>query len=213
MTYTVSAIALAAAAGLNAYIPLLGLALADRLTGRIDLDRPFDVISSTGGIVVLLVLLTIEVVVDKIPKVDMVNDLVNSAIRPAAGAFLFMAITDGHGEVDMIVAMTLGLLIAGGAHAAKSISRLRATEATDGMINPLMSLAEDTISAMLTMLAILLPWLSLASLVLFGGGLAWLYRAVPNSDSLRRVFAGRTNTTTASISRQSTPALSESRED
>ncbi|MGI9254459.1 MAG: DUF4126 domain-containing protein, partial [Thermomicrobiales bacterium] len=69
---------LAAPAGLNAYIPLLVLALADRLTTQVDLAAPFDALASTPVIIVLIALLTVEIVVDKIPGVDHVNDIIQT---------------------------------------------------------------------------------------------------------------------------------------
>lgn len=186
MTYTITGISLAAAAGLNAFIPLLVLALADRITTEVALSRPFNVISTTGGIVVLLTLLTIDLILDKLPKLEHVNDLLNSAIRPAAGAFLLMAITDGRGEVSIVVAMLLGLLIAGAVHAAKAMARIRMSSTTDGLMNPFVSLAEDGISALLTLLAIAVPWVGLGFLAVSGFGLAWIYRIVPNSKRTRK---------------------------
>jgi uncharacterized membrane protein len=71
---------LAMPAGLNAYIPLLAVALANRYTGLIHLAEPYDVISSPIAILVITILLVIEVFADKIPLVDHVNDLVQSAM-------------------------------------------------------------------------------------------------------------------------------------
>ena len=76
-------IGLAAGTGLNAYLPLLVLALADRFTDVIELDTPWDIFSSFWGLVVLLLILPLELIPDKIAKVDHVSDLVHSAIRPA----------------------------------------------------------------------------------------------------------------------------------
>ena len=181
MTNTLTGILLAASAGLNAYIPLLGLALADKATSSIDLSKPYDVISGTAGIAVLLFLLTVDLVVDKIPRLDHLNDLINTALRPASGMFLVMAVTDGKGEIDEVVAMMIGLAVAGTVHAYKSINRVKiATEAT-GAGGPLVSLVEDGIAAMATLLALTLPWLGAAFLGVAAFALAWFYRVVPNS--------------------------------
>ena len=69
-TAILTGIGLAAPAGLNAYIPLLVLALADRATTRVTLTAPYDILSSNLGLAILIVLLTVEVAVDKIPGVD-----------------------------------------------------------------------------------------------------------------------------------------------
>jgi hypothetical protein len=177
---------LAACAGLNAYIPVIGLALADRVSDSVDLGPPFDIISSTGGIVVLLFLLTLDLVIDKVPRLDHLNDLVNTALRPAAGMFLVMAATDGKGEVDEIVAMLIGLLIAGAVHTYKALHRVRITQRSAGVANPFVSLIEDAMCGLITLLALTLPWIGAAAAVASGFALAWVYRAVPNSLGGRR---------------------------
>lgn len=185
MTNTLTGILLAACAGLNAFIPLLGLALADRVSSSVDLDKPFDVISSTAGIVVLLFLLTVDLVIDKVARIDHLNDLINTALRPAAGMFLVMAVTDGKGEVDEIVAMLLGLFVAGAVHAWKALKRLQITVRSDGTATPLVSLIEDTFAGIVTVLAIFLPWVGAAIAVGAGFALAWVYRVMPNSFGSR----------------------------
>jgi len=186
LTNTLTGILLAASAGLNAYIPLLCLALADKATTSIELSRPFDVISSTAGIVVLLSLLTVDLIVDKIPRLDHLNDLVSTALRPASGMFLVMAVTDGKGEIDEVLAMMIGLLIAGAIHAYKAINRVKMATQSTGAGNPLVSLVEDAMSAMVTILALTLPWVGAAFAGFAGFSLAWFYRVVPNSFGSRR---------------------------
>jgi len=148
---------LAAPAGLNAYLPLLIAALVDRFSSRIDLDRPFDFLSSTWGIVILTGLVTVEVVVDKIPGIDHLNDLFQSVVRPASGAFLMMAANSDGGGLNPVGAMVIGLVIAGAVHAVKAISRPAVTVTTGGLGNPLVSLAEDGIAVLTAMTAVLLP--------------------------------------------------------
>lgn len=175
---------LAAAAGLNAYLPILGLALADRFTSYVDLTHPYNVISSIGGIAFLLVLVTIDLVADKIPRIDHINDLINSPLRPAAGMFLMMAAVSGQGEIHEVVAMFIGLLLAGAVHAYKSISRSRITVATNGLANPMVSLIEDGIAGLTTLLAIVLPWAGLAFAIPAGIGLGWIYRKTSGPNDL-----------------------------
>jgi len=181
LTNTLTGIVLAACAGINAYIPLLGLALADRISTSVDLNKPFDVISSTGGIIVLLLLLTVDLIIDKIPRFDHLNDLINTALRPASGAFLVMAVTDGKGEVDIVVAMMIGLFVAGAVHAWKALNRVKISRQSLGAANPIVSLVEDTLAVIVTILAIALPWLGVVALVASGFALAWVNRVMPNS--------------------------------
>ena len=173
-----SGLGLAGAAGLNAYIPLLMLALAGRL-GYADLNAPYDVLSSNVGIVALLVLLAVEVLADKIPGVDHVNDLINTAVRPAAGAVLFLS-SNGAGTLHPVVAAVLGLVSAGGMHALKATGRPLVTATTGGLGNPVVSVLEDIVALVLALLALLAPLLVallLLALVLLFVLLVRRYRA------------------------------------
>lgn len=191
MTNTLTGILLAAAAGLNAYIPLLGLALADRATASVDLNKPYDVLSSPVGIVVLLALLTVDLIADKLPRIEHLNDLISTALRPASGMLLVMAVTDGTGEVDEVVAMMIGLLVAAAVHAYKAIKRVRIASRSSGIGNPLLSLAEDFLSSIVTLLALALPWVGAVALLVSGFTLSWLYRVMPGSFAGSR--AGQTS--------------------
>ncbi len=150
-------IGLALPAGLNAYIPLMAVAIADRYFGLIHLSEPYDVISSPAGILVIGILLIVELLADKIPIVDSLNDLINSVIRPAAGAILVMATTEAVVYLNPVVAMFLGLLIAGGVHTVKAGIRPTVTATTGGVGNPVVSACEDGIAIGLVIMAILAP--------------------------------------------------------
>ena len=163
---------------------ILGLALADRFTSKVDLPQPYNIISSVAGIIILLVLVTIDLIADKIPRVDHLNDLINSPIRPAAGMFLMMAAVSGKNEIHEVVAMFVGLLLAGAVHVYKSISRTRITVATNGLANPMVSLIEDGIAGLTTLLAIAVPWIGLAFAIPAGIGLGWVYRKTSGPNDL-----------------------------
>jgi hypothetical protein len=85
------AIGLSTSAGLNAYLPLLVVALVARCTDLVRLNEPWDVLTSGWVIALLAVLLLIEMTVDKIPGVDTINDGIQTVGRPLAGAILFAA--------------------------------------------------------------------------------------------------------------------------
>lgn len=167
---------LSASAGLNAFIPLLVVALADRISSGFDLDRPYDFLSSSAGIVIILTLLTIEVVVDKIPRADHLNDLVQSAIRPAAGAVLFMAVVNEHDELHPLIAMVFGLVVAGAVHWYKTTARPAITVNTRGVGNPFVSMVEDAISTIVAILSAALPVVGAIAAILGGLSLRWTYR-------------------------------------
>ena len=159
---------LAMPAGLNAYIPLLAVALADRYFGLLHLAAPYDMISSPVGIIIITILLIIELLADKIPLVDHVNDLINSVVRPSAGAVLVMASTGAVESINPIAAMTLGLIVAGSVHTLKASVRPTVTATTGGVGNPIVSAAEDGVAIVLTVVALLAPVLIAGVLVVLG---------------------------------------------
>ena len=166
-TAILTGLGLAAPAGLNAYIPLLALALADRATSIVTLQGPYDALSSNVGIALLLLLLTVEVTVDKIPGIDHLNDIVQSFVRPAAGAIVALASTTGVVAVSPVIMVLLGLVLAGGVNAVKVSTRPAVTVGTVGVLNPVVSLGEDAIAALASIIAIFLPILVLLVLALF----------------------------------------------
>lgn len=163
----ITAFGLSGAAGLNAYIPLLIAALLGR-AGLLQLSEPFDVLTSDLVIAALVVLGLIEFFADKIPGVDSVNDAVQTFIRPAAGAILFAANTGVVAELSPAIALVLGLLTASGVHATKAAARPAINMATMGIGAPFVSIAEDILSAVSSLLAILAPVLFVIFAVLTG---------------------------------------------
>jgi hypothetical protein len=158
---------LAAPAGLNAYIPLLILALADRASDRITLHAPYDAISSNVGIVLLVLLLSIEIAVDKVPGIDHINDIVQSFVRPAAGVIAALASTSGVVSISPAIMVIIGLVLAGSVNAVKVTSRPAFTFGTGGILNPFVSMAEDGIAVITSLVAIFLPLLVILILAMF----------------------------------------------
>jgi hypothetical protein len=155
------AIGLSTSAGLNAYLPLLVVGLVARYTDLITLNGPWDMLTNGWVLAVLAVLLLVEMTVDKIPAIDSLNDIIQTAGRPLAGAILFAAGSGLVGELHPVPAFIAGLLIAGGVHAAKTAARPVVTVITGGLGNWLVSLLEDVLSFIIVVVAILLPLLVL----------------------------------------------------
>ncbi len=179
--------ALAASAGLNAYAPLLILAIAGRASTKVDLVRPYGFLGSTLCIFILLALLTIEIVVDKIPQTDYINDLIQSVIRPASGALVLMAITRATNPVNPLVALMLGLVLGAAVHIYKMMSRPAITEATNGLANPMVSMVEDALSAITSILAVMLPVLGVLAALVSGFLLRLTYRGARRFGGSRYV--------------------------
>lgn len=172
-----TAFGLSSSAGLNAYLPLLTVSLIAKFTNWLHLNEPWDVMTSWWVIGVLGLLTLIEMTVDKIPAVDTINDALQTFVRPTAGAVLFAASSGAVGEVHPVLAFIAGLLLAGGVHAVKTAARPAVTATTLGTGNWLVSLAEDLIAFVSTILAILMPIIVvLAVLVVFLLFLWWKSR-------------------------------------
>lgn len=168
-----AAFGLSTSAGLNAYIPLLIVALAARFplnSPLLQLSDPYNALGSWWAIGVLVVLLLIETFVDKIPAVDTINDVIQTFIRPTAGAILFAANANIITEISPVIAIIAGLLLAGSVHAAKGTVRPAVTATTAGTGNWFVSIIEDIIAIFVSILSVLIP--ILMSLVLVGVVLA-----------------------------------------
>jgi uncharacterized membrane protein len=178
LTGIFTAFGLSASAGLNAYIPLLLVGLLARYTDLINLNSPWDTLASPWIILMLCLLVIIEMVADKIPAVNHVNDLIQTLIRPAAGAIAFAASANVVTDVNPVLALASGLLIAGSVHVAKAgAMRPMVTATTGGVGNVPVSIAEDIVSTILSILAIIVPLLVGTLFIIFAAFLIyWLYR-------------------------------------
>lgn len=154
-----SAFGLSTSSGLNAYIPMLILAGLARFTNLVKLEEPWSYITNWWIIGLLIVLLAIEELADKIPAVDTVNDVIQTLIRPTAGAIVFAATTQSSIHMHPVLALGCGLILAGTVHAVKSGARPVLTMTTAGTANPIVSVIEDIVSAVTSFIAIIFPYL------------------------------------------------------
>ncbi len=173
-----TAFGLSASAGLNAYIPLLLVGLLARYTELIHLNKPWDTLSNAWIILFLCVLVIIEMLADKIPAVNHLNDVIQTLIRPAAGAIAFAASAHVISDVHPVVALACGLLVAGSVHVAKAGAvRPMVTATTGGVGNVPVSIAEDVVSTVVSILAIVVPVLiGILIVVLLALIFYWFYR-------------------------------------
>ena len=164
-------IAIAAACGLRAFLPLLALSLGVRFD-FVRVDHAAEWIASTPVLVTLVWATVLEIAADKIPAVDHMLDLVATGLRPAAAGLAAWCTFEAiHPAIGIAAALVLG----GGAmglHVAKAKVRLGSSMLTLGTANPMLSFAEDGITIVISTLAILAPIAALATVV-FG---VWLVR-------------------------------------
>jgi hypothetical protein len=153
-----TAFGLSASAGLNAYIPLLIVALLARFTNLITLSQPWDTLTSWWIIGLLVVLSMIELLADSTPAVNHINDVIQTLIRPTAGAIAFAASADVITEVNPVLSLAAGLLLAGSVHAVKAAAvRPAVTAATGGTLNLPVAIMEDFTATVVSVLSIVLP--------------------------------------------------------
>jgi hypothetical protein len=175
-----SAFGLSASAGLNAYIPLLVVALLGKFTNLITLNSPWNTLESWWVIGVLIVLSVVEFFADKVPAINHVNDIIQTGIRPIAGAIVFAASARIVTDVHPILAMVMGLLVAGAVHAVKSLAvRPAVTATTGGVGNVPVSIAEDVLSTVISIIAAITP-VVIAVILVLGGALLilWVWRKI-----------------------------------
>ena len=162
-----TAFGLSASAGLNAYIPLLVEGVIAHYTDWIILNNPWDLLANPWVLIVLGILVIIEMLADKIPAVNHINDAIQTFVRPAAGAIAFAASAKVITDINPVLALICGLLVAGSVHAVKSVAvRPVVTATTGGAGNVPVSVAEDIFSTVMSILAIVVPILVAIILVI-----------------------------------------------
>ena len=177
LTGIFSAFGLSASAGLNAYIPLLVIGVIDHYTDLLTLQKPWDTLSNPWILILLGILLIIEMLADKVPAVNHINDAIQTIVRPAAGAIAFAASANIITNMNPVLALALGLLVAGGVHAAKAgMVRPVVTATTGGTANIPVSIAEDIAATGVSILAVLVP-IAVGTLLIVAAALIvwWLW--------------------------------------
>lgn len=179
MLAALTGLGLSAAAGLNAYIPLLVVGVLANFFEKVRLPTEFSWLSSWWALSIIAVLLIVELVVDKVPVIDSVNDTIQTIVRPASGGVVFSA-SQAAAEIDSSTWMAgnpwlgwlLGIITALIVHATKVTARPVVNATTGGVGGPVVSTAEDAGSIGLSLLAIFIPVLVVIALIGLGV-IAW----------------------------------------
>lgn len=180
---------LSASTGLNTFLPLLLLSAAARFNvAGIELGSRFDWLTSNVALTVLILAAVFEIIADKVPAVDHFLDTIGTFIRPIAATVATTSVLTG-ADVNPAVAAIVGLIIGAptslGFHSLKAGTRVASSAATFGCANPVLSLIEDVVSVMLSLMAIFIPVLIPVALVL----LIWLLWRVAKRIRARAVNA------------------------
>jgi hypothetical protein len=157
-------VAIAAACGLRAFLPLLALALGVHFQ-LLHVHPSAAWIGSMPAILTLVWATLLELAADKVPALDHALDVVALGLRPAAAALAAWATFAGaHPALAVAAAAILGAG-AMGVQIAKAKVRLGSSMLTLGTANPLISFAEDAITLVISSLAVLAPILALVTVL------------------------------------------------
>jgi hypothetical protein len=161
-------IALAACAGLRAWLPFFAVGLSVRF-GVLPLGDSFRFLGSNVALTVFALATVIELLADKIPVIDHALDALSTFLKPVAGMVLAASVM--WTVDDPIVALALGVMVGAPAslvpHTAKATLRGALSPITAGLAAPVLSVLEDVIAFGLVALAILAPFVVAAGFVLF----------------------------------------------
>jgi hypothetical protein len=161
------------ASGLNCYLVVLVLGIADRVhdTAQVpNVLQRWDVLAAAAFFYAM------EFVADKIPYVDSTWDAVSTAIRPTAGAVVGVLLAGQAQDLNGAVAAVVGGGSALLSHAVKTGARLAINSSPEPVTNIGASLTEDVAVLGVVWFAIQHPEAAAAiAAVLLVGGLVLLY--------------------------------------
>ena len=183
-----SSLGLAFSSGINAYLPLLSLAIAANFwPGHFKINPEFGFITQPWFMVLMAILTVADLVADKIPVVDHIWDAIHTVIRPVAGALVAAAAAGVHvngGWLPIILALGAGL--AAVTHTTKAATRATSSVTTAGMANPFISIGEDILMVLGVLLSLIAPYVMLIIVILFVGGFLLLLPRIVRTIQRRR---------------------------
>lgn len=128
------------ASGVNSYLVVLVLGIADRVGGFGQIP---DVLGRWEVLGAAAFLYAMEFVADKIPYVDSTWDAISTAIRPTVGAVIGVLLAGEADSLNAAVAGVVGGTSALASHLVKAGSRLAINTSPEPVTNIGASLAED----------------------------------------------------------------------
>ena len=158
-------IALSAASGFRIFIPPLAMSLAANY-GDYNLSPQFEWLGTTPALIALGIATIVEVLAYYIPVVDNLLDTIELPTAVAVGTILTGA---NLGDVNPVLQWTIAIVAGGGTagaiEGAAAVTRLASTGLTGGMGNILLATMEALNSAVLSILALSLPFLAIALVI------------------------------------------------
>lgn len=158
-------IGLAAAVGFRVFVPLL-VASVGAYTGHLHLNESFAWLGTLPAVITLGVAALTEVAAYYIPGVDHLLDVIMTPTAFIAGALVAAAVMV---DLPPLVKWAAAIIAGGGAAAfTQSITallRVKSTATTAGLGNPVVASAELGSSLVVSLLALAVPFLALAAVI------------------------------------------------
>ena len=172
--------------GINLYATVTVLGLLQKfasvkLPGGLDVLDNWWIIGIAGGLYV------VEFFADKIPYVDSVWDVIHTFIRVPAGAVVAYAATNQLDPTITIPATLVGGGLAFSSHGTKAALRVGANLSPEPVSNWVLSLVEDVIAFVGSMLAVFAPFVIAFVLIVFAIFFFWFFPKVIRA--VRRMFS------------------------
>ena len=167
-------LALAATCGLRAFLPLFAVGCLGA-TGQIELAQPYEWMQRPTALIGLGAAVLLEIAGDKCPMVDHVLDSAAVLVKPIAAMVASASVmTDMDPMVTAVVGLLVGGTLAEGVHLVKAKARLWSSALTASLANPVLSLMEDAVAVVATVVAFLAPLFAVCCAILAGVfGVRW----------------------------------------
>ncbi len=179
--------------GINLYATVTVLGLLQKfdlakLPGGLDVLDSWWIIGIAGG------LYLIEFFADKIPYIDSIWDSIHTFIRVPAGAAVAFAATSDMNPAIEVAAVLLGGGLALSSHGTKAALRAGANLSPEPVSNWTLSVVEDIIAFVGSVLAVFAPVIILIVLIIFSIFIFWffpkVFRAVRRMLKAVKAFFG-----------------------
>ena len=163
-------VGLAAAVGFRVFLPLLVASVA-AYTGHLHLSDSFAWLGSLPAVIMLGVAAAAEILAYYIPAIDNLLDTVTTPAAVVAGTLMSAAVMT---DLPPIVKWTTAIIAGGGAagltQGVTALLRAKSTAFTGGVGNPALATAEIGGAILVSLLALIAPFVALAVVVV----ICWL---------------------------------------
>jgi len=182
VTSIVIGVGLAAACGFRVFVPLLVMSIGS-LSGQLTLATELQWIGTYPALAAFAVATSLEIGAYYVPWLDNLLDSIATPAAVIAGSLAVGAVvTEMDPFLKWAVAIVAGGGTAGAVQGVTVLARSASSLTTGGLGNPLVSTGEAGGSIATAGLALMLPWIALALVVLFLAGIgSWVFCKRPTA--------------------------------